>query len=114
LPDICPHCSPESFEKFSNPSDQKIWMGFEANPNQYEKRYDSEGVFYIRKPEYRAQQENTLRAETEEERTNRERAEARKRAERRTEPMSVEEETAAMRKAALYAEMLQGGVDIIH
>ena len=114
LPDICPHCSPESFEKFSTPSDKKIWMGFEANPNEYEKRYDNDGVFYIRKQEYRAEQEDRLRSETEEERTLREQAEARKRAERRTSPMTPAEEAAAMKKAALYAELLQGGVDIIH
>ena len=107
LPDECPSCAPGSFEKFTVPSDKKIWMGFEANPNQYEKRYDSDGVFYLRKPEYRAEQEQRLSSETEDEKDARLRAEAKKRSERRTRPMDPDELLMAVRKAADYAQALE-------
>lgn len=90
-------------------------MGFEANPNQYEKRYDSEGVIYERKPEYRHEQEHRLMQATEEEKEAQSRAVRRKRAERRTSPMNSSEETAAIAKARMIAESLEicakAGVD---
>jgi hypothetical protein len=112
--DTCPSCEPSGFERFTMPSDKKIWMGFEANPNEYEKRYDADGVFYLRKPEYRAEQERKLMQETEEERTNRLRAEAKKRAERRTEQMDAVEMQAALRKAEELASWLiaSSGADV--
>lgn len=96
LPDKCPNCSPSSFEKFTAPSDKKIWMGYEAHPNEYVKSADGG---YDRKPEYRAEQEQRLSAETDEERENRLRAEASKRATRRTRTMDPEEHFAAIAKA---------------
>src|SRR2546430_15881424 len=61
LPDECPSCSPSSFEKFTAPSDKKIWMGYEAHPNEYTKVHAEDGgVIYNRKPEYRAEQEQKL------------------------------------------------------
>lgn len=117
--DSCPNCSPESFDsKVTDPSDKKIWMGFEAHPGEYEKRYDSEGVFYMRKPEYRAEQEERLRQSTEEERTKHQMAVERKRKERRTEPMNAAELAHAMRKAEQIAEALKeassAGTDTLH
>ena len=99
LPDECPACAPQSFEKFSAPSDKKIWMGYEAHPNEYEKRYDADGLILVRKPEYRAEQEDRLRNETADERDARLRAEAEKRATRRTDPMTAEEMLHALAKA---------------
>lgn len=108
LPDECPSCSPQSFEgKFTAPSDKKIWMGFEANPNEYEKRYDEEGVFYIRKPEYRAEQEEKLRQGCSDEIESQSKAEQKKRLERRTQPMSESEFLSAIRKARIIAEALE-------
>lgn len=106
LPDECPQCTPAAFEKFSNPSDKKIWMGYEAHPNEY---VQSEDGGFDRKPEYRAEQEQRLRAETEDEREERLRAEAKKRATRRTEPMTTVEFEHALKKAfdlvgAIHAE----------
>ena len=113
--DECPNCSPTSFEKFTDPSDKKIWMGYEAHPNEYVKAADGG---YDRKPEYRAEQEEQLRQETEEERTKRLKAEANKRSERRTLAMSPAEEAAAMAKAARYAQWLmelsEQGTDVVH
>ena len=96
LPDECPNCAPQAFEKFSAPSDKKIWMGYEAHPNEYVKAEDGG---FDRKPEYRAEQEERLRQETEDERTLRLEAEAKKRATRRTEPMTPAEFEQAVRKA---------------
>src|SRR5882724_8470786 len=87
LPDECPNCSPDSFEKFTAPSDKKIWMGYEAHPNEYEKQYDKDGPIFERKPEYRAEQEQKLCEQTEEEIEAQRKAEANKRAHRRTAPM---------------------------
>ena len=98
LPDECPQCSPGSFEKFTSPSDKKIWMGYEAHPNEYV-RADDGG--FDRKPEYRAEQEERLRQPTEEEREERRKAIARKRANRRTAPMDDIEIAHALRKAEL-------------
>lgn len=108
----CPNCAPESFEKFTVPSDKKIWPGWEAHPNEYEKRYDKDGVIYERKPEYRAEQEQRLREATEDERAAQERAIAKKRAERRTRPMDEIETAIAMRKAEEIAAWLiaSGGI----
>ena len=102
LPDICPHCSPESFEKFTAPSDKKIWMGYEAHPNEYVKAEDGG---YDRKPEYRAEQEAKLSQETEDERTMRLEAEAKKRVTRRTRPMDeIEVQHALKRVAEIFGE----------
>ena|SRR5690348_7746101 len=104
--DACPHCSPESFEKFTAPSDKKIWMGYEAHPNEYEKRYDKDGVYYVHKPEYRAEQEQRLRQETDDERDARVRAEANKRANRRTNALDAIELAAALGRAEEIAAWL--------
>jgi hypothetical protein len=106
LPDECPNCSPGSFEKFTAPSDKKMWGGWEAHPNEYEKRYDSEGVFYLRKPEYRAEQEAQLALGATDEREKQARAEIKKRAERRTLPMNSAEQAAAIAKASQIAEWI--------
>ncbi len=102
----CPHCAPDSFGKVTDPSDKKPWMGWEAHPNEYEKRYDKDGLIYERKPEYRAEQEQRLIEATEEERAAQERAIAKKRAERRTAPMNEIEKAAALRKAEEIAGWL--------
>jgi hypothetical protein len=113
LPDECPSCAPESFEKFTDPSDKKIWMGYEAHPNEYVKAPDGG---YDRKPEYRAEQEARLARETDEERDKRLAIEAKKRAERRTEPMTGAELAAAMQKAEQIADWMtaaaQQGADV--
>lgn len=99
----CRSCAPESFEKFTAPSDKKIWMGYEAHPNEYVKAEDGG---YDRKPEYCAEQEQRLAQETEEEKTKRLAAEARKRAERRTAPMDSAELAGALAKAEQIANWL--------
>lgn len=114
LPDECPNCAPGQFEKFTAPSDKKIWMGFEANPNEYEKRYDSEGVFYIRKPEYRAEQEAQLRSGATDDREAQLRAEERKRRERRTTPMDEAERISAIAKARAISDALNKGTDLVN
>jgi hypothetical protein len=101
LPDECPQCSPSTFDKFSNPSDKKIWMGYEAHPNEYVRSADGG---YDRKPEYRSEQEQRLALPTEDEAEMQAQAEAHKRATRRTEPMSSSEISAALNKAR---ELLQ-------
>jgi len=103
LPDECPNCAPESFGKVTDPSDKKIWMGFEAHPNEYVKAEDGG---YDRKPEYRAEQEARLSGETPEEREAQERAVAKKRAERRTAPMDSVELAMALRKAEEIADWM--------
>jgi hypothetical protein len=104
LPDECPHCAPQSFEKFTAPSDKKIWMGYEAHPNEYELAPDGG---YDRKPEYRAEQEVKLAQETDDERDARLRAESNKRASRRTMPMDTTETLSAIAKARLLANALE-------
>lgn len=82
-------------------------MGFEAHPNQYQKKYDSEGVIYERKPEYRAEQEERLRGATDEEREAEARAIQKKRAERRTTEMTPAEQLAALAKARMIADWVE-------
>jgi hypothetical protein len=102
FPDECPSCAPEAFDgKFTAPSDKKIWMGYEAHPNEYVKAEDGG---YDRKLEYRAEQEARIAAPTAEEIEIQRRAEAKKRAERRTEPMTHAEMVAAMAKASIIAD----------
>lgn len=110
--DECSFCKQESFDsKVTVPSDQKIWMGYEAHPEQYTKAADGG---YDRKPEYRAEQEARLSQESEEEKEKRLRAEAKKRRERRTMEMNPAEQLAALAKARQYADFIEGGVDIVH
>ena len=104
-PDLCPQCSPGSFEKFTAPSDKKIWMGYEAHPNEYVKAEDGG---YDRKPEYRAEQEARLAQPSEEAREAQQRAETKKRADRRNTPMTSFEIQAALRQAD---ELLNGQVN---
>jgi hypothetical protein len=99
----CPHCAPESFEKFTAPSDKKIWMGYEAHPNEYVKAEDGG---YDRKPEYRSEQEQKLGEPTEEEKELQRRAEEKKRNERRITPMNEAELAAATRRAEEIASFL--------
>jgi hypothetical protein len=83
-------------------------MGWEAHPNEYEKKYDKDGLIYERKPEYRAEQEARLRQPTEDEREAQRKAEEKKRATRRTEPMNQAELSVAMRKAEELVERMRG------
>lgn len=108
LPDECPQCDPSGFEKFTAPSDKKIWMGYEAHPNEYEKQYDKDGLIYNRKPEYRSEQEQRLTQQTDDEREAQERAVAKKRATRRTDRMDTIELAQAMRKAEEIAAWING------
>lgn len=103
--DECPQCAPGSFEKFTAPSDKKIWMGYEAHPNEYVKAGDGG---YDRKPEYRAEQEAKLTDLTEEERKAQARAIAKKRATRRTEPMTEAELISAKNQLAQIGEWMRG------
>ena len=102
LPDECPNCAPQSFEKQSDPSDKKLWIGPEVRPNDYEKRYDLDGVYYMPKPEATAELEqqacgkNSVIAQ--EEREAQEKAAAQKRQTRRTRPMTPGEFQTAMER----------------
>jgi hypothetical protein len=100
----CPNCAPENFGKVTDPSDKKIWMGYEAHPNEYVKAEDGG---YDRKPEYRSEQEAKLSGPTEEERLAQERAVERKRKERRTKPLNGVELAAAIRRAEEVAHFIQ-------
>jgi hypothetical protein len=113
LPDECSSCSPGSFDKFTAPSDKKIWMGYEAHPNEYVKAPDGG---YDRKPEYRAEQEAQLAQSTKDEQEAQQRAEDHKRATRRTQEMDSVEYQAAMRRAnelaAWLIESTRQGTDV--
>lgn len=106
----CPQCAPESFGKVTSPSDKKIWMGYEAHPNEYEKKYDKDGLIYERKPEYRAEQEAKIIQQTEEEQERQRLAEEHKRKTRRTQEMDAVEMAMATRKAEEIAHwIMQSG-----
>lgn len=102
--DECPHCNAGAFEKFAAPSDKKIWMGYEAHPNEYVKNADGG---FDRKPEYRAEQEEKLTQSTGDEQEAQRLAEAKKRATRRTQPIDSVELAAAMRRAEEVASFIQ-------
>lgn len=109
LPDECPNCSPQAFDgKFTAPSDKKIWMGYEAHPNEYIASPDGG---YDRKPEYRAEQEDKLRQPCEEDRIKQEAAVENKRKERRTIPMEPAELLHAIAKARAIAEGMERAVE---
>src|SRR6266849_6147647 len=102
--DECPNCEPGSFEKFTAPSDKKLWLGWEAHPNEYVKAADGG---YDRKPEYRAEQEQRLSLPTSEEEEAQQRAVKHKRETRRTAPLNRAELSAAMRKAEELVERMR-------
>lgn len=107
LPDECPSCAPQSFEKQSDPSDKKIWIGPEYAPNDYEKRYDADGVYYVAKPEVTAEREaKAFRDSDEQERYQK--ALAEKRANRRTRPLTEHELALALAKVdALFRPLIE-------
>lgn len=78
-------------------------MHHEVAPGDYEKRYDTEGVIYVPKPESTAALEAEIARGSTEELERQARAEHKKRLERRTEPMDSVEMQHAMRKAELIA-----------
>lgn len=90
------------------PSDQKIWMGYEAHPNEYVK---SEDGGFDRKPEYRAEQEARLGGGDPDDAAAQERAVERKRLDRRTTPLDSVELQAALNKARIIANALQEAND---
>jgi len=93
--DECPQCCPQSFAKATDPSDKKIWIGPEYAPNDYEKRYDADGVYYQPKPEVTAERERNLFVASEDQERYAAAVE-KKRSERRTRKMSAAEEQAAI------------------
>lgn len=95
--DECPNCSPQTFEKVTAPSDKKIWIGPEYAPNDYEKRYDSEGVYYMPKPEVTAEREAKIFKDSESDGKYAAAIET-KRKHRRTQPMDELEIAAALNK----------------
>lgn len=96
--DECPSCCPQSFEKQTDPSDKKIWIGPEYAPNDYEKRYDSDGVYYMPKPEVTAERERRLFVDSDEEEAYA-RALEKKRREGRKEPLTPAELEQAIKRA---------------
>lgn len=108
LPDECPSCSPGSFDAFQVPSDKKIWMGWEAHPNEYRKIYPEDGgVAYVRKRAYRAEQEAKLALPATDEREATNAAQEKKRASRRTQQMDASEHLAAVSMAREIAEFIE-------
>lgn len=94
--DCCPQCAPEEFtEKFTVPSDKRIWVGHEYMPNMYKKLDDGT---YEAKDELRADTEAQVTKESEDDKLAYETAVEKKRSERRTRPMSEEEIRAAKHK----------------
>lgn len=106
LPDECPACAPQSFEKQTDPSDKKIWIGPEVRPNDYVKTYDQDGLIYMPKPEVTAELEQQAcglkSVASQEEREATEKAKAEKRNTRRTHPMTASEIEKAMNLVDLY------------
>lgn len=106
LPDECPTCAPQSFEKQTDPSDKKLWIGPEVRPNDYVKQYDSEGLIYMPKPEITAELEQQAcgikSVRSQEEKEAQERALAEKRNTRRTRPMTSSEVQKALNIVDLY------------
>ncbi len=107
--DECPHCAPQSFEKVSDPSTKKIWIGPEYRPNAYEKRYDEHGdVYYQAKPEFTADEEARISAGATDEREAREREIAKRRAQRNMKPLKgIELEQAIKRAQAVLGNIAE-------
>jgi len=82
-------------------------MGYEAHPNEYEKRYDQEGVIHVRKQEYRAEQEARLALPATDEQEQQAKAEEEKRRHRRKEDMTPAEQLYALAKAREIAEWIE-------
>jgi hypothetical protein len=101
IPDECPQCAPQDFEKQTDPSDKKIWIAPEVRPNDYTKVYDEDGPIYMPKPEVTAELEAKV-FDNSEEREKYEEALAKKRAERRTRPLSEVELMQALRHVDQY------------
>jgi hypothetical protein len=85
--DECPHCAPLSFERQQNPSEKKIWMGWEYMPNMYKKKYDKDGLIYEAKDELTQDTEDQIARGSKEDLELAERAIEKKRVEGRKAPL---------------------------
>jgi len=95
MPDECPVCSPETFERFKSVRDGQISMGWEYNHTMYKKTDNG----YIAKDELIADTEaQVMKPDTEAE-ENYQRSLAKKRANRRTKPMTQAEIERALKVA---------------
>lgn len=92
LPDECPACAPQSFERFRSVRDGTIAMGWEYMPTKYKLR---DGV-YAATDELRQDTEDEISKVPEDEIEAYKKAVARKRVERRTQPLSLGETQSAI------------------
>lgn len=85
--DECPVCTPQSFEKQADPSTKKMWMGYEYMPKKYLKKEDKDGPIYVAKDELVQDTEDQIAKGCTDENELYYKTVAKKRKERRTEPL---------------------------
>jgi hypothetical protein len=87
--DRCEHCDDSLKVKATAPSDKKLYMGWEVEPNRYKKRDD--GSFEASDEKLADQHDFVANAAAKAEDEAHERAKAQKRATRRTTPLTPDE-----------------------
>lgn len=101
--DECPNCAPQSFERFHTPSERKIWMSWEKEPAHYRREYDKDGPIMMPSDSVLQDLQDAVCRQPVEELQAGVVAQEAKRANRRMQPMSADEMTAAINKARSIA-----------
>lgn len=107
--EFCPTCRPAEFERQRDPSDKKLWMGWEYDP-RYTKSRDPDGQTRMTPSDSVLQDLENMAMKRSEEELRSEDAQRVKRESQRTAPMSADE----LKAALAYAKDVAGAIEEHH
>ena len=105
--EYCPTCKPEAFERQQDPSEKKIWMGWEMDQAHYKREYDKDGPIMMPSDSVLQDLENAATKRPDGEAESEAKAIAKKRANRRTTPMDPTELSQALHVARTLAKVIE-------
>lgn len=105
--EYCPTCKPGAFERQQDPSEKKIWMGWEVDAAHYKREYDKDGPIMMPSDSVLQDLENAATKRPDGEPEAEQRAIKRKRENRRTTPMDAVELSQALHVAKVVAGQIE-------
>lgn len=109
IDEYCVACRPEAFERHQDPSDKKLWLGWEYDAAHYKRTYDKDGPIMMPSDSVLQDLQDAACKQSEESIKSQE-AERQKRARQRTLPMSEDE----YRQALAMAREVAGAIEEHH
>lgn len=105
--EYCPTCRPDAFDRQTMPSDKKMWMGWEVDAQHYKRVYDKDGPIMMPSDSVLHDLEEQVSKRPDEDVEAEQKAIAKKRANRRLEPMDSGELTRALNVARVVAKNVE-------